>query len=145
MTNTQKFTFKLQIVALILMAAGWGWADGNFSSGLPLWNVLLHCIPILLLLIIGLQIFRVRDTSQGAESHARGAEIGMTVFTVVTIISTTVLVILGVSNSDPNSVGVHNLWDWFPTILLYMSALLWLATLIPTRRVQAVVNTATIE
>lgn len=145
MTNTQNFTFKLQIVALILMAAGWGWAGGNFSSGMPLWNVLLHCIPILLLLIIGLQIFRVRGTNQGAESHARGAEIGMTVFTVVTIISTTVLVILGVSNSDPNSVGVHNLWDWFPTILLYMSALLWLATLIPARRVQAVVNTATIE
>jgi hypothetical protein len=112
---------------------------------LPLWNVLLHCIPLLGLLLIGLQLVRVRGTSQSGESPARGAEIGMTVFALVTIVAITVLVLLGVSNPDPNSVGVHNLWDWFPTILLYLSTLLWFGTLIPARRVRVATSAARTE
>lgn len=141
-TNTQSFISKLQITAIILLTAGWGWAGGNFSAGLPLWNMLLHCIPILLLLVMSLQIFRVRGAQQGVESNARGARIGMSIFAIVSIIGAIVLVVLGATNPDPNSVGVHNLWDWFPTIIIIGSSLLWLTTLISVRRGNAAVTTA---
>ena len=141
-TNTQKFIFKLQTTAIILLTAGWGWAGGNFTAGLPLWNMLLHCIPILLLLAISLQIFRIRGTQHDAESDARGSMIGMSIFAIVSIIGAIVLVVLGATNPDPNSVGVHNLWDWFPTIIIIGSSLLWLTTLIPVRRGNVEAKTA---
>src|SRR5260370_37293274 len=78
-TNTQNFISKLQITAIILLSAGWGWAGGNFSAGLPLWNVLLHCIPILLLLVMSLQIFRVRCAQHGVTSKASGAKLGLSI------------------------------------------------------------------
>jgi hypothetical protein len=141
--HTQLFISKLQMSAIIITAAAVGWAGGNFTSGLPLWNMLLHCMPILLLAIIGAQMLRVRGTHQDGETRARGAEMGMTVLIVVLIIGSTVLVILGVTNPDPNSVGVHSLGDWFSTILMYLGTLLWLATLIPARRSRAATSATT--
>src|SRR5258708_18725621 len=85
-TNTQNFISKLQITAIILLSAGWGWAGGKFRSGLPLWNVLLHCIPILLLFVIRLQIFPVLVAQQGLESKSRRATICIRIFYILNII-----------------------------------------------------------
>ena len=138
MTNTEKITAKLQIAAVMLMTAGWGWSGGNFTpQDAPIWNYLAHCIPIVLLLVLGLQLFRVRGTYHGAESSARGATIGISIFAVISIIGAIVMVVLGATNPDPNSVGVHSFADWFATILLNMGTFLWLATLIPARRASA--------
>ena len=142
--HTRNFVSQLQISAMIIIAAAAGWSGGNFSADLPLWNMLLHCMPIVLLAIIGAQMLRVRGTHQDGEARARGAEIGMTVLIVVLILGSTVLVILGVTNPDPNAVGVHSLGDWFSTILMYLGTLLWLATLIPARRSRAVTSATTL-
>ena len=143
MTNTEKITSKLQIAAAMLMTAGWGWSGGNFTpQDAPLWNYLAHCLPIALLLVLGLQLFRVRGTYQGAVSSARGATIGISIFAIVSIIGAIVMVVLGATNPDPNSVGIHSFADWFATILLNIGAFLWLATLIPTRRASAEARTA---
>jgi hypothetical protein len=87
-------------------------------------------------------LFRVRGTYQSAESNARGATIGISIFAVVSIIGAIVMVVLGATNPDPNSVGVHSFADWFATILLNMGTFLWLATLIPARRASAEARTA---
>ncbi len=142
MTNTQNLTGKFQITSIILMAAGSGWSDGNFTAGLPLWNMLLHCIPILILLALVLQIFRVRGAEQGHESSARGAIIGLSILATLSIVASIVLIVLGVTNPNPNSVGVHNLWDWFPTILMNAGNILWLVMLIPARLGRAKMSAA---
>jgi len=143
MTNTEKITSKLQIAAVMLMTAGWGWSGGNFTpQDAPLWNYLAHCLPIALLLVLGLQLFRVHGTYQGVESSARGATIGISIFAIVSIIGAIVMVVLGATNPDPNSVGVHSFADWFAVILLNIGTFLWLATLIPARRASAEARTA---
>ncbi len=120
MTNTEKITSKLQIAAVMLMTAGWGWSGGNFTpQDAPIWNYLAHCVPIALLLVLGLQLFRVRGTA------------------AISIIGAIVMVVLGATNPDPNSVGVHSFADWFATILLNIGTFLWLGTLIPARRASA--------
>ena len=134
-TNTQNFIFKLQITAIILMAAGWGWNAGNFTpSGAPFWNPLLHGIPILLLLVLGLPMLRVRGTHQDTESKAGWATVGMSIFAIVTIITYIVGIVLGASNPNPNAFGVKTVEDWFPTVINIVASLLWLTTLIPVRR-----------
>ena len=142
MTNLTHFIYKLQVTAIVLMVAGWGWAGGNFSSGLPLWNVLLHLVPLLWLLGHTLQFFRTPEAGQGTAARKRGTDIGISVFAIVTLIACTVLVVLGIANPNPDSVGVHNLWDWVSTIILFVGTFLWLGTLIPARRSQAAGFTA---
>jgi len=45
-----------------------------------------------------------------------------------------VFILLGASNPDPNSVGVHNFEDTMPVIVLSAGNLLWFASLLFTKR-----------
>jgi uncharacterized protein YhhL (DUF1145 family) len=140
--NVSNATSKLKVAAVVLMAAGWGWIGGNFTPvGASIGNYLLHCISIVLLLIMSMQMFRLAGSHQRAEAHTGWVNIAMSIFAVVSIIGCIVLITLGIVNPDPNSVGVHNFADWFPTIILNMGTFLWLATMIPVRRGTAEVRT----
>lgn len=135
MTNTQNIVSKCQVAAILLMTAGWGWIGGNFTpSDAPIWNFLLHCIPILLLLVMGTQVFRMSDAHQQAETTTGRANLGVSIFAIVSIVGCIVLIALGASNPDPNAVGVKTFADWFPTIILNIGTFLWLGTLIVARR-----------
>lgn len=128
-------TSRLQIAAILLLFAGWGWSGGNFTpSDAPFINPLLHCIPLVLLMIFSLPLLHMRGISEGAESNTRWAITGITVLAVVGVIGTTIMVILGASNPDPNSVGVKTLEDWFPTVMMYAGNFLWLGILLVSRR-----------
>ena len=150
-TNTQNFPItnvnnaisKLKVTAVVLMAAGWGWIGGNFTPvGAPIWNYLLHCISIVLLLIMSVQMLRVSDSRQQTEARTGWVNVAISIFAVVSIIGCIVLITLGMTDPDPNSVGVHNFADWFPTIILNMGTFLWLATLIPAPRRHTDANVA---
>lgn len=143
MTNTTNIIFKLQVVAILVLTAGWGWSAGNFTpAGAPFLNPLLHCIPIVLLLVLGLQFFRAPADLQRAGSHTRGAIVGISIFAALTIIGCIVMIALGASNPDPNAVGVKTLEDWFPTAINLAGSFLWLATLIPALRGHTEAQTA---
>ncbi len=143
MTNISIFISKLQVAAILLMTAGWGWNGGNFTpADAPFINPLLHTIPVLLLLVMSLQILRVRGTQERFESNANWATVAVSVFAVVSIIGCIVMIVLGATNPDPNSVGVHSLEDWFPVVILNMGTFLWLATLFLARYRVAEVRTA---
>lgn len=151
MTNTQNSTVanvnnatsKLKVAAVVLMTAGWGWIGGNFTPvGASIWNYLLHCISIVLLLLMSVQMFRLAGSRQQTEAPTGWVNIAMSIFAVVSIIGCIVLITLGIVNPDPNSVGVHNFADWFPTIILNMGTFLWLATMIPTPRRHTDANVA---
>ena len=128
-------TSKLQIAAILLLFAGWGWTGGNFTpSDAPFINPLLHCIPLVLLMLFSLPILQLRGASKGTESNTRWAITGISVLAVIGIIGATVMVILGASNPDPNAVGVKTLEDWFPTVMMYAGNFLWLGTLLFSRQ-----------
>jgi len=128
-------TSTLQIAAILILFAGWGWSGGNFTpSDAPLFNPLLHCIPLVLLIIMSLPILRLRNVPQSAESNIRWNIIGINILAIVGIIGTTALVILGAANPDPNAVGVKTLEDWFPTVMMYAGNFLWLGTLLFSRQ-----------
>jgi hypothetical protein len=141
-TTTQNFIFKLQVVALLVMVAGWGWSDGNFTPPDQPLNTLLHCIPLVLLTVFGLQFFSAHDAHQRGVRAANWGYIGLSIVAIVSIIGAIVMITLGVVNPDPNSVGVHNFADWFPTIILNMGTFLWLGTMLPARRKHEVASVA---
>ena len=59
---------------------------------------------------------------------------GISILAIIGITGTTVLVILGASNPDPNAVGVKTLEDWFPTVMMYAGNFLWLGTVLFSRK-----------
>lgn len=123
-----------QVAAIALMAAGWGWNAGNFVQPLNTsWGPIadaLHVLPLALVLAFGLRYI-------GAGLHgafSRGARIGVTALAVIGIVGCAVMIVLGATNPDPNSVGVHTAEDWMPVIVLNAGTLLWLATVVFGRR-----------
>ncbi len=128
MTKTQQSIFSRKVAAILIMAIGWGWIDGNFIPDNPgYWfNALLHCIPLAILLALGLRFFRFTGQELPGQRNT-----GLTIFAVISLISLGVMILLGASNPDPNAVGVKTLPDWFPTVLLALGSLTWLTTLLP--------------
>ena len=145
-TNTQNIISKLQIAAVVLMFAGSGWTGGNFTpQGAPLWNYLLHCVSIVLLLLLSIQLFGIRDTSLKAVAHIGRIKAGVSILAIIGIISCIVLIVLGASNPDPNAVGVKTFADWFPTIMLSIGNFLWLGTVLFAHHRQTQARVATSE
>lgn len=136
-TTTRNTFFKIQFLALLIMVAGGGWNAGNFAQPTdPLWldalTDFLHALPTILVVIFGLYYFSAAfGASQrgvGARTGPRWAVIGVSVIAVIGIIACIVLTILGLTNPNPNSVGVHNLDDSIPAVLQVVGGLLWLVT-----------------
>ena len=145
-TNAFNILSKLQIAAIVIMLAGSGWSGGNFTpQGAPLWNYLLHCISIILLLFLCIQLFGVRDRSVQAVAHVERIKVGVSVLAVIGILSCIVMIVLGASNPDPNAVGVKTFADWFPTIMLSIGNFMWLGTVLFAHYGQAQSNVAISE
>lgn len=116
-----------QIAAILLMLGGWGWNNGQFVQPVVYgWGQLadaLHLVPVVALLLLGIVYFR------RPEAPARGVLIGFTIIAVITIIGCAVMLVLGLTNPDPNSVGIHTFEDAMPAIMMNAGTLLWLVTL----------------
>ncbi len=145
-TTTRNTFFKVQFLALLIMVAGGGWNAGNFAQPSdPLWldalTDALHALPTILVVIFGLYYFgaafNASQRGAGALVGPRWASIGVSVLAVIGIIACIVLTILGVTNPNPNSVGVHNLDDSIPTVLQVVGGLLWLVTTYRLSRLSA--------
>ena len=133
--------FTAQVAAIFLMAAGWGWTAGNFvQPANTSWGAMadiIHVIPLAALLLCGLPFV----ASAAAGRVSRGVRNGITAVAAYGIIGCSVMITLGIVNPDPNSVGVHTFEDWMPVIGLNAGTLLWLVSLLPSRR-RALASTA---
>ncbi len=144
-TNTQHSNFNLQVAAILLMAAGWGWICGNFvqpvSQGYGQFADLMHFLPFVALLLLSLRFF----SNAVAGIRSRGSRIGISIVAGFSILTLIVFIALGAINPDPNSVGVHSVADWMPVVVLGAGALIWLATVIFAKSGQPIVNVASNE
>lgn len=136
--NTQTSNLKLQIAAIVLMAAGWGWISGNFVQPVTytfgIIADILHVLPLVALLLLSMAFFRTSDTLPGTVTTSKGARMGISIIALFSILALVAFIILGAINPDPNSVGVHSFEDWMPVIVLGAGTLLWLVALVPLRR-----------
>lgn len=139
MTNTS----VRQLTGIIFLAAGWGWAAGNYvPEGSALWIYLTHAIPFLILLALCFGFFCVPDVPQRTRQVSSLASIGLNIFAVGSCLLLPVGVILAATNPDPNAYGIRTLADWVPIIIILLGALAWLATSIPAHQGNAQASTA---
>jgi hypothetical protein len=121
---------RLQIAAIVILAAGIGWLNGNFIQPIPpVWGLiidLLHLLPLIALVPLAMSLLSGGVT--------RGARNGVTGVVAFLLIACAAFIVLGAVNPDPNAVGVHDITDWAVVACIGVGSLLWLASLTPFAR-----------
>jgi hypothetical protein len=131
--NTSVSTLrKFQTLAILVMIFAVGCDVGQFSlSSFDVWsvggviNVLLHALAGFIIMGFGIQFFYA--------PQRLAPRIWISVLAAIGVVGNIVMIILGATNPDPNSVGVHSPGDWMVVIALTSGALLWFATLLVER------------
>ena len=123
---------KFQTLAVLLLIFADGCDVGQFSlSSFDTWsvggiiNILLHALPGFIIMWFGIQFFY--------SPQRLAPRIWISVLSVLATIGNIVMIILGVTNPDPNSVGVHSAGDWMVVIAIMAGVVLWFATLLVER------------
>jgi len=131
--NTSPSTLhKFQTLAILLLIFAGGCDVGQFSlSSFDVWsiggliNVLLHALAGFLFMGFGIQFFY--------SPQRLAPRIWISVLSAIAVAGNIVMIIMGATNPDPNSVGVHSPGDWMVVIAITAGALLWFATLLVER------------
>jgi hypothetical protein len=131
--NTSVSTLhKFQTLAILVLIFADGCDVGQFSlSSFDAWsiggiiNVLLHALAGFLIMGFGIQFFY--------SPQRLAPRIWVSVLSALAVVGNIVMIILGATNPDPNSVGVHSPGDWMVVIAITAGALLWFATLLVER------------
>jgi hypothetical protein len=131
--NTSASTLhKFQTLAILVMIFADGCDVGQFSlSSFDVWSVggvisvLLHALAGFIIMGFGIPFFY--------SSQRLAPRIWISVISALAVVGNIVMIILGATNPDPNSVGVHSPGDWMVVITIIAGALLWFATLLVER------------
>lgn len=133
-SQTNRSLSAYQLTSILLMAAGIGWINGNFVQPVAYaYGVTadtIHFIPLVILVVLVLGYSRALS----AGKLGTGWNAWLCVHATSSILTCVVFIILGVMNTDPNSIGVHNFEDLMPVIVLTAGSLLWFATVSFARR-----------
>ncbi len=138
--NTSVSTLhKFQTLAILILIFADGCDVGQFSlSSFDTWSVggligvLLHAVAGFIIMGFGIQFFY--------SPQRLAPRIWISVITVIATVGNIVMIILGATNPDPNSVGVHSAGDWSVVIAITAGTLLWFATLLVERAQSAKVR-----
>lgn len=143
MTNVRNGHFGRQVAGIVLLAAGWGWDSGQFVQ--PFFGSffggfidIVHIAPALLLAVVSPAFLGAAAVG----ARATGARNTITGIVILSIVAVGVLTVLGLTNPDPNSVGVHTFEDAMPVFVIVAGSLAWLASLIAASSATAQANTA---
>lgn len=131
--NTSVSTLhKLQTLAILVLIFADGCDVGQFSlSSMDTWSVggvigvLLHALAGFVIMGFGIQLFY--------SPQRLAPRIWISVISALAVVGNIVMIIMGASNPDPNSVGVHSAGDWMVVIAITAGVLLWFATLLVER------------
>jgi len=125
--------FKTRCTAIILIAAGYGWAGGHYiPSDSNVLAYLFQFIIIGVLLLLGINYF-IQSVIEG-QKRTRAAR-GLSIFSVFSFLINILNIVHGAFNKDPHSFGSHNTFsDLVPIVILLLGAGLWIVTIMPFRR-----------
>ena len=122
-TTAGRATSRLGMAAIVIMAAGFGWVGGNFSTSTDTVAVkvaitLGHLIfPLALALLAGLLI-----ASPASTTARRGVTAVAWLGVLFVVVSTSYALV----NPDPDAFGPHNFADYTAIVILLAGAVLWL-------------------
>lgn len=128
---------RLEVAAILLMMAGYGYINGNFYQPLDAsygpFIDLAHFLPLAALLWVGVELLRPVDERGAASARRRGLRVGVTIVAILAALTSIVMIALG-AVAPTLGVGVQEFSDWLAVILAGGGAVLWFASLLPIAR-----------
>jgi len=122
--------FTVRVWALLLLAAGYGWAGGHFiPADAPLWAYAFQFVMLLLLFIFAVGFLKTTAGLSISVVRARRNIIALTVYAILTLLINAANIVRGALQGGPY--GSHNTFaDLIPIMLIMAGDVLWLLTLI---------------
>ncbi len=132
-----KTTFKTRAAAIILIAAGYGWAGGHYiPADSNVFAYLFQFVVLGILLWLGIKFFCLTETERQTRN---GTVTGLSIFAVLSFLINVLNIVHGFFNSDPRSFGSHNtLADLVPICIIITGTVLWIVTILPFTKANSV-------
>jgi len=126
--------FKARSAAIILIAAGYGWAGGHYiPANSDLIAYLFQFVLVGAILLAGVAFLSNSETIKGKQNWAI---ISLNILSVAFFVINVANIIHGFFNTNPNSFGSHNTFaDLVPIVIILFGSGLWILTLFAKRRV----------
>jgi hypothetical protein len=113
----------LGMAAIVIMATGFGWVGGNFSTATD-------TLPVKLAITAGHLIFpaalAVLAGLLTANPRSRATRRAVTAVAWLGVVFAAVSTAYALANPDPNAFGPHNLADYTAIVILLAGAVAWL-------------------
>jgi hypothetical protein len=121
--------YKTRIVALILLAAGYGWAGGHYiPTNSPVVAYLFQLVVIGFLLVAG-SAFLAPAVVTPAQTR-RWPVTALSIFSVISLVVNIANIVRGALNTDPHGFGSHNSFaDLVPIAIIIAGSLVWISTI----------------
>ncbi|MDB4904774.1 MAG: hypothetical protein JWQ63_4055 [Mucilaginibacter sp.] len=128
-----KTYFKTRSAAIVVMAAGYGWAGGHYiPSNSNILAYLFQFIVLSVLLLFGITFFGLAKAEKNKRSWAVN---GLSILSVLFFLINVLNIVHGFFNTDPHSFGSHNTFDdLVPIVIILIGAGLWIATILPFKK-----------
>lgn len=134
--TTRAYISRLEVGGILLMMAGFGYINGTFiqpvDSGFGVFIDIVHFIPLVVMVWLGLSLLRPTDEASETVTRRRGLRVGVSVLASLAMLTCLVMIALGVF-APSLGVGVQEFSDWLAVILQGGGAVLWFASLRPAR------------
>ncbi|HSY77336.1 MAG TPA: hypothetical protein VK890_10790 [Bacteroidia bacterium] len=119
--------FKIQCAAIILIAAGYGWAGGHYiPANSTIFAYVFQLVVLATLLLLAITFLSLPENKRYSPNWAKK---GLTIFSIASFIINVANIIHGAFNSDPSSFGSHNSFaDLVPIVFLIIGSGLWVIT-----------------
>ena len=125
------FRVTIRLWAILLLAAGYGWAGGHFIPGdAPLWAYAFQLCLLLILFVLATGFIKAMAGTKGSASTAaariRRNLIGLNIFAVLTLLINIANIVRGIVQNG--HYGSRNTFaDLVPIVLIISGDLLWLS------------------
>jgi predicted acyltransferase len=132
----KKYFFKIRCAAIILIAAGYGWAGGHYiPAHFSIEAYIFQFIIIAAILIMGIRSLSI---SVNEKHTSNWSVMGLSIFSVLLLllnILNALNIIHWGHNLNANSFGSHNSFtDLVPVVLLMTGNGLWATTIVQSMR-----------
>ena len=124
-------SYSLRCAAVILLAAGYGWAGGHFiPAGSSPWAYVFQFVILLLLLIFGLGFLTAATGESVAPGRLRWNTRALSIFAGLTLIINLANIVQGATGKS--AYGSHNSFgDLVPIGMIIAGDVIWLLTILP--------------
>jgi hypothetical protein len=128
-----KTYFRIRTAAIILIAAGYGWAGGHYiPPNSDIFAYLFQFIILVAVLLLGIAFLSDTKHEPGKRNWS---VMGLSIFSVISFLLNILNIIHGAINKDIHSFGSHNTFaDLVPIAIILIGTGLWMVTILPFKK-----------